>query len=75
MDHNSYYTCKCVYFDSATWANNTATAKPKNEPVIITKRWYIKGYYKQDQKKVLSKWLPYIMIKMNIFVHFNIGDV
>ena len=53
MDNNTYYTCKCIYFDTgyipgkvcAQWAENIAT-KPKDELVIIAKRWCRSNYYK-----------------------------
>ena len=58
MDNNTEYICKCIYFDigyilcniCAKWVNGTSTAEPKNEPVIIVRRWCRKSYYKQDQK-------------------------
>ena len=59
MDNNFYYTCKCIYFDTgyilckicAQWVENTATAEPKDEPVIIAKRWCRNSYYNKNQKK------------------------
>ena len=54
-----YYNYKFIYFDGgfitykicATWVQNTATAEPKDEPVIIAKRWCRNSYYNKNQKK------------------------
>ena len=43
MDSNTYYTCKCIYFDDCfltcescqTWVDNAW----KSKPVIFAKRW------------------------------------
>jgi len=47
MDNNTYYTCKCIYFDTgysacqicAQWVKDTSNVEPKVGPVIFAKRW------------------------------------
>ena len=59
MDSNTYYTCKCVYFDNgyitckicSTWADNTENAEPKVKPVIFAKRWARNHDFNQKSKK------------------------
>ena len=46
MENNTYYTCKCIYFDigyitckiCAQWVKDTSKVDPKVEPVFA-KRW------------------------------------
>ena len=57
-ENNTFYNCKCVYFDGgyiackicAQWVQNTTNAEPKFEPVIIAKIWIREGYYNKNQK-------------------------
>ena len=61
MDSNTYYTCKCIYFECgfimceicSQWVNNTNSAEPKLEPVIIAKRWTRKHDFNYKVKKQL----------------------
>ena len=60
MDTNTYYTCKCIYFDGCfltckicqTWVNNTENAEPKLDPVIFAKRWTRNHEFNQKSKKI-----------------------
>ena len=58
MDNNTYYTCKCIYFDGgfimceicSQWVDNTWECKPKLEPVIFAKRWARNHEFNQKSK-------------------------
>ena len=47
MDSNTYYTCKCIYFDGgfitcricSEWVYNTCDNNVKPEPVRVARRW------------------------------------
>ena len=62
MDTNTYYTCKCVYFDGGfitckicqKWINESRESKPKVEPVIFAKRWTRNHGFNQKSKKIFS---------------------
>ena len=56
MDSNTYYTCKCIYFDGgfimceicSQWVDNTNSAKP----VIFAKRWIRNHGFSQKTKNI-----------------------
>ena len=64
-DSNTYYTCKCIYFDGgfitckicSQWVNDTNSAEPKVEskvePVTFAKRWTRNHGFNQKSKKII----------------------
>jgi len=58
-DNNTYYTCKCIYFDNgyitceicSTWIDKAKSAELVVEPIIFAKRWARIHEFNQKSKK------------------------